>query len=204
MREEIKDFKRKELFEHYHANTNPFSFVTTKIEVTKLYQLCKKNKNTYATIGYYFTKALNEVDAFKYRYEDGKIYKYDVVKPEFTQMFPDETIGDFTVDMKDSYEEFILEYQKAEKKFLQTHQSYENQNDGVVWLSCEPWFHFTSCVIPFDKKKTIPQMIWDQFDIVDDKCYLNIMIMVHHGFADGFHIGKLIEKLKEVVESIEV
>jgi len=30
-----------------------------------------------------------------------------------------------------------------------------------------------------------------------------MMIMVHHGFADGYHIGKFIEKLNEEIENIE-
>lgn len=204
MREKVENFNRKELLENYHQNTNPFSFVTTRIEVTKLYQLCKKSKSTYATIGYYFTKALNKVDAFKYRYEDGTVYKYDVINPNFTQMFSDETIGYFTVEMQPTYEKFIDEYKIIEKKFLETHQSNTVNNQGEVWLSCEPWFHFSGCVVPFDKEITIPQIIWDQFDVIDDKCYLDVMIMSHHGFVDGFHIGKLINQIKEVVESIEV
>ena len=73
MRKEIKDFKRKDLFEHYHSKTNPFSFVTTKVDVTKLYEFCKKHKNYYATMGYYLTLAANSIEEFKYRYEDGKI-----------------------------------------------------------------------------------------------------------------------------------
>lgn len=204
MREKIENFNRQKLFDSYHKRTNPFSFVTTRIEVTKLYQLCKMSKSTYATIGYYFTKALNEVEAFKYRYEDGKIYKYDIIKPSFTQMLPDETIGYFRVDMKSTYEDFIDEYKMIEKNFLETHYSSIMSDQGEVWLSCEPWFHFSGCVVPFDKEITIPQIIWDQFDIIDDKCYLDVMIMSHHGFVDGLHIGRLISKIKEIVESIEV
>lgn len=204
MRTEIENFNRMELFKHYHANTNPFSFVTIKVDITNLYKLCKKNKNTYATIGFYIALAINEVDAFKYRYEDGKIYYYDVVRPNFTQMFKDGNIGYFSCDMKDNYNEFIEEYNVVQNKFLETSTSMVSKDQGEVWFSCEPWFNFSSCVTPFDKEVTIPQVIWDRFIIEDDRCYINMMIMSHHGFVDGSHIGLFINKFSEIVQNIEV
>ncbi len=38
-------------------------------------------------MGYYLTLAANSIEEFKYRYEDGKIYKYNNLKSNFTQMF---------------------------------------------------------------------------------------------------------------------
>lgn len=204
MRTEINKFNRQTLFDNYHANDNPFSFVTTKVDITKIYQLCQKNRNYYATIGYYFAKAINQIDAFKYRYEEGKIYKYDVIRPNFTQMFKDETIGYFTFEMKDNYSEFIQEYQKIQNHFLETHQSCTKNDQGEVWFSCEPWFHFSGLIPPFDKSVTVPQIIWDKFSFEENRCYINVMIMVHHGFADGYHIGLLINTFKQIVESIEI
>ena len=204
MRKEIKDFKRKDLFEHYHSRTNPFSFVTTKIEITNLYHFCKKHKNFNATFSYYVMLAMNQVEAFKYRYEDGKFYYYDNLYPSYTQMFHDGNIGFFVCDMKDSYQKFIKEYNAVQEKFLKTNQSIEPDVQDVVWLSCEPWFQFTVCVTPFDKDITIPQVIWDQFTMEGDKCYIDIMIMAHHGFVDGSHIGAFINGLKELIENIKI
>ena len=36
MIKEVKDFKRKELFEHYNSADNPFVIVTTKIDITNV------------------------------------------------------------------------------------------------------------------------------------------------------------------------
>lgn len=93
MRTEIKNFKRQELFDMFNSRTNPFSFVTTRIDITNIYKLCEKKKNYYATIGYYLTIALNEVEEFKYTYQDGHIYKYDKIHPSFTDIKEDNIIG---------------------------------------------------------------------------------------------------------------
>ncbi len=203
MRREIKEFERKEIFDYYHKNINPFSFVTTKIDITKIYKKCQKTKNYYATIGYYFSKAINQIDAFKYRYEDGKIYKYDVIRPNFTQMSKDKNVGYFTFEMQDEYRDFIQEFNKTQDLFRKNNKSYLKSDQGEVWFSCQPWFQFLGVVPPFDKSITIPQILWDKFSFEDDRCYINIMIMVHHGFADGYHIGLLINKIKEEIEAIE-
>ena len=80
MRIEVEDFKRQKLFEQYDNKTNPFLFVTTKVDITNIYNYCKVNRNFFATMGYFISLVVNEMDCFKYRKENGKIYKYDTLK----------------------------------------------------------------------------------------------------------------------------
>lgn len=204
MRREIKNFEREELFHKFNEKDNPFVFLTTELDVTHLYNLCKKVRNHYATIGYYVTKAVNEIDAFKYRYEDGSFYKYDRLNPRFTQMTKDKNhIGVFEVEMSDNYEKFIKNYKKAEEKFLEAEVTTPYTDKGKVLFSCEPWFNFTGLTIPFDRKDTVPEIIWDKFYFREDRCYLHFMIFVHHGFVDGYHIGEFINTLQEIINDIE-
>ncbi len=204
MRSEIKNFDREELFYKFNEKSNPFIFVTTEIEVTPLYNLCKKLRNHYATIGYYVTKAVNETEAFKYRYEDGKFYKYDKLNPRFTQMTKDKNnIGTFEVNMSNDYQNFIKEYKKTEQKFLENKITTPYNDKGKILFSCEPWFNFTSLTIPFDKEDTVPEIVWDKFRFREEKCYLHFMITVHHGFVDGYHIGEFLNTFKGIINNIE-
>lgn len=203
MREEIKNYERMELFNHFNDQDNPFAYITLEFDVTNLYKLCKKNRNHYATIGYYVVNAMNKIDEFKYRYEDGRIYKYDKIDASFTQMFENKSIGFFPVEMKDNYDEFIEEYKRVESIFLQNNSSIPSFNDGTVWLSCEPWFNFTGMITPINRKISIPEAIWDRFYFRDDKCYLHFMIKVHHGFVDGYHIGEFVNTFQQDIYEIE-
>lgn len=200
--EYVENFKRKELFDMYNSRTNPFAIITTRIDITNIYNLCKVKKHYYATIAYFLTKAMNNVDEFKYRYIDGKVYKCDVIRPSFTDILDDNTIGFYTCEMLDDYEEFLVHYDEIKGKFLKREYKGAEAQD-VVWLSCQPWFNFTSAVPPFDTKITIPQFNWDRFTFEGDRCYINLMIMVHHGFADGYHIGKLIENIENTIANIK-
>ncbi len=204
MKKKIEYFNRQPTFDFYKDKTNPFSIVTTKIDITNIYKLCKKYKHIYATIGYYFTKAMNEVEQFKYTYENGIIYKGERIHPSFTEIREDKSIGFFSCPLIDNYESFIEEYKKRRQSFLDGDVIEEIDDDAVVWLSCEPWFNFSQVVPPFDRYTTIPQMIWDRFQFDNDRCYVNLMIFVHHGFADGYHIGLLINKIEELISLIVV
>ena len=197
MIKEVENFNRKELFNHYHSFDNPFVICTTKIDITNLVNYCKIHKNFYATFGFIITKVANQIDAFKYRFKDGKIYYCNELKSSYAQMYEDKTIGYFGIPPTNDFNEYIKEFIDTQEKFLKEKRYSSESELNEIWLSCEPWFSFTSFIPPFDKEITIPQFIWDKYENIDGKYYIDLMIMVHHGFADGYHIGKFIELLNE-------
>ncbi len=204
MVEEIKDFSRLELFNHYNECDNPFIVFTTKIDVTNIVNYCKVNKNFYATMGYYITKTANKIDNFKYRYHNDKFYYCPQLISNYTQMFDENSIGYFAVPMKNSLVEYVNDFRNIQDKFLNDRIYLTENTLEEIWLSCQPWFNFTSMIPPLNKKITIPQFIWDKFWQEDDKYYLHLMISVHHGFADGFHIGKFINLLQKELDNFNI
>lgn len=201
MKIKIDNYKRKALFEQYDSYTNPFASITTKLDITNIYTLCKESGHFYATMGYYLSKAMNDIDEFKVTYDDGEFYIFDAITPSYTDIRPDETIGFYDVPLTATYEEYITSYDEAKKKFL-AGESEPPIDGAYVWLSCEPWFKASAICPPSDKEKRIPQLIWDRYEIENGRCYVNLMIFFHHGFIDGFHIGKLLNKMEEYIASI--
>ena len=188
---EIEDFNRKILFEHYNNMDNPFIIMTIPLDVTNIVEFCKEHGHFYATMGYIMGKALNDVDAFKYRYKDGKFYYVPKIAVNFTERI-ENNLGFFDCDSKE-YDDFIDEF-IYKKKNLGKYDGSEERLD-VVWVSCFPWASFSGLITPHDKSITIPQLIWDKYLLKDGRYICNLMIMVHHGFADGYDVAKLIEKI---------
>lgn len=189
---EVKEFNRRNLFEHYNNMDSPFIIMTVPLDITNVVKYCKIHKHFYATMGFLIGKAVNDVDAFKYRYKDDKFYYASRISPNFTERV-DNNLGFFECDSLD-YKDFINEFIEKKNKLGRYDNSTEDRLD-VVWLSCFPWASFNSLVSPHDKSITIPQLIWDKYELNDGKYICNLMIMVHHGFADGYDVGLLIEKL---------
>ena len=203
MKVEVKDFKRIDLFNYFNSKDNPFFCITTKIDITNLYNLGKKHGSCYGTIGYYIALAMNEIEEFRYRYEDNKIYLYDKINPSYTQLLKNNSIGFFACPLKDTYEEFILEYKKINNDFINGDNAFQNPNQDVVWLSCTPWFNFTGVMADYDKSTVIPQVTWDKFMFEDGKCYVNMAIFAHHSFVDGYRVGLFINKLNEFIANVK-
>ncbi len=101
-------------------------------------------------------------------------------------------------------EEFIESCKLAKQELKNTQKDVilNDPEKGAIWYSCLPWFKFTGVVPPYDAKVTVPQIIWDQFEIVEGHVYINAMIMAHHGFIDGSHIGLLIKSINEEFDKI--
>ena len=197
---EIEDFSRKNLFEYYSSMDSPFIIMTVPIDVTNVVEFCKIHKHFYATMGFILSNAINEVEAFKYRYKDGKFYYCSKISPSFTERV-DNNLGFFVCDCED-YDDFIREYEDKKSKI----GKYDNNNGyriDEVWLSCFPWASFNNLVTPHDKSITIPQLIWDKYVLKDGRYTCNLMIMVHHGFADGYDVGMLVEKIGWHIENFD-
>ncbi len=197
---EVEDFSRKELFNHYNNMDNPFIIMTVPIDVTNIVEYCKVHKNFYATMGFVIGKAINHVDAFKYRYKDGKFYYTNRISPNFTERV-DGSLGFFECDSLE-YNDFINEF-LDEKSKLGKYSDDKEERIDVVWLSCFPWASFSSLVSPHDKSITIPQLIWDKYVLKDGRYMCNLMIMVHHGFADGYDVGMLIDKINYYIDEFK-
>lgn len=202
MKTKIENYKRKEIFAHYDKNTNPFAAVTTKLDITNIYNLCREKGHFYATLGYYLTKSMCEIEEFRYTYEDGEFYLFDTIIPNYTDLDDDEMIGFFDVPLEADYEDYLTTFDAAKARFLNGESAEPSSNGAPLWLSCEPWFKATSIMPPFDKETRIPQLIWDRYEIENDRCYINLTIFFHHGFADGYHIGKFIDVINKNIAKI--
>lgn len=200
MRTLIENFEREDIFNHYNSMDNPFSYVTVKLDITNIYKKCK---TYYASIAYFLVLAASKIENFKYRYEDGEFYIYDKLRVNFTEMLEDKNIGYFSCYLEDNYDKYIEGYKEVRAKFLINKERIEENDDGEIWVSCEPWFSASSIVTPFDKTITIPQFLWDKFIFENDKCYINLTIMTHHGFVDGYHIGLFLKELNKMIDNID-
>lgn len=199
--QEIKNFNRADIFQRYHKMQNPFIIITTPIKVTNLVNYTKTHHHFYAILGYLIGSTVNEVKEFRYRYIDEKYYLYDKVGVSFTEKVDDEIV--FFDCFETELEKFILEYDNKKQEVLSTKKSLSKEDNNLIWVSSEPWLNFSSLISPFDKSITIPQFIWDKYIEKDGEYYCNLMIMIHHGFADGQHINQFLKILEEKITKLK-
>ena len=108
MIKKLKEFDRKDFFDYYNNSCdNSFLSFTIKLDVTKIVKFAKKHKTSfYATMGYLLTKAINNVDNFKYRYFEGEFYYCDKIRANYTQI-KDGEVAFFGMPDIENYYEYI-------------------------------------------------------------------------------------------------
>lgn len=201
MKKKIENYKRKELFEHFDSYTKPFASITTKLDVTNVYELSRKHGHFYGLMGYVLATSLKGIEEFRVTYENGDFYLSDTIIPSYAELKSDETIGFFDVPLEEDYEKYMLSYDRYKEDFLKGIPQKPNE-EAVVWLSCQPWFKASSIEPPFDKECRVTQLIWDKYDFEGGRCFVNLMIFFHHGFVDGYHIGKLISNIESNIQKL--
>ncbi len=195
----MKKFEREEMFNYYQNLDNPFIDLTIKLDVTKIVDYCKEHKGLYASIGYIITKAVNNIDNFKFRLENNSITYYDVIRGSYAERLNNGDAGFFDCPDVDNYFEHLESFKKEQARLKELNQSTSKETNDVIWISSLPWFSFTGLVPPFTKDNTIPQFIWDKVLTENNHHYVNLLIHIHHGLADGYHIHLLLQEINRLM-----
>ena len=194
---------RYDTFTHYDACTNPFVIISSKVEITNIYNIAKQHHlSMYASFGYIIAKTANEFDGFKTRKDNDKFVIYDNIIPNFTENIDGKNIYFFDVELNNDINKFNEDFIKTRELFKNQKAVFESK-PNEIWLSCAPWFSFDAITPPYNHDILIPQFIWDKFNKEGNKVMTNLMVMIHHGFMDGYQIGMFYKKLEENIKNFK-
>jgi chloramphenicol O-acetyltransferase type A len=200
---DIASWTRKDHYEFFTQFEEPFFGITASIDCTEAYQYVKDNKQSfYLYYLYRALKAANSIENFRYRIVDKKVYLYDVINASPTVNRPDNTFGFSYIDYNEDEAKFnekakqIIEKVKHEKG-LAPAVSGEN----VIHFSALPWIDFTSVshARSFTFPDSSPKISFGKMTEENGKRKMPVSVHVHHGLADGYHVGLFYEKFQALM-----
>lgn len=184
----------------------PSFCVTFDLDVTKFYREIKKKGSsfTFALI-YIVTECANQIEEFRYRFLDGKVVLFDKIDTAFTYL--DKQTELFKV-VNVPFEGSIEEYCQAARQKAEAQKEYFTGPLGndVFQFSPMPWvtYRHISHTNSGKKDNATPLFDWGKFYEKDGRLLLPFSVQVHHSFVDGVHIGKLVEKLQEKLNLLQL
>ena len=184
----------------------PSFCVTFDLDVTKFYREIKKKGSsfTFALI-YIVTECANQIEDFRYRFLDGKVVLFDKIDTAFTYL--DKQTELFKV-VNVPFEGSIEEYCQAARQKAEAKKEYFTGPLGndVFQFSPMPWvtYRHISHTNSGKKDNATPLFDWGKFYEKDGRLLLPFSVQVHHSFVDGVHIGKLVEKLQEKLNLLQL
>ena len=196
---DLNNWKRTMHCQIFRQAVQPQYCVSFELDITNF---CKRVKEmdwsfTFALI-YAVTKCANQIEEFRYRFEDGNVVLYEQINTSFTYLDQEtELFKVVAVDMQEGIEDYIRlagETEKNQKAYFTGPLS----ND-VYQFSPMPWISFTHISHTDSGKQdnAIPIFDWGKFFERDGKIILPFSVQVHHSFVDGIHVGKLAERLQK-------
>jgi len=205
MRHEIDlaTWKRREHFEVFKNFDEPLFGITVKVECSTAYRKAKESGYSFSNYYLYLSlKAANEIEEFRYRIEDDKVYCYDSVGAGPTIFREDETYGCGYMTYNEDMAEFMKQA-AAEVERVKAEQGlkFPLSGENIIHYSTLPWADFTAInhARRLDIGRSIPKITFGKITRMDDKMWMPVDVDANHAVMDGFHVSKFIERFQELL-----
>ncbi|MGD9227755.1 MAG: chloramphenicol acetyltransferase [Desulfobacterales bacterium] len=202
---DLTKWPRKAVFEFYRDFDYPQINVCVDIDVTSSAQYLEvQNLSKFKTILWAISHVSNSIDELKYRIRNGDVILHDRVHPSFTVLTEDNLFAFCLAEYTQNIRIFFDRVEKGIQE-CRVNPSLEDEpgQDDILYVSCLPWIHFTSISHPIklDAQDAIPRISWGRFKEDKGKIVMPLAVQVHHGLADGYHLGKFFNRMQELVNN---
>ncbi len=188
----------------FRNSVEPAFCVTFEADITSFKSRMKKEGLSFTlAMVYAVCKCANEIEALRYRFQDGKIVLFDKIDTAFTYLDKkSELFKVVNVPFVDDLFEYVaLAKQTAEQ---QTEYFTSPLSNDVFQCSPMPWVTYTHISHTNSGKKdnATPLFDWGKYYEKDGRIFIPISIQAHHSFVDGIHIGQFAEKIQRYFEEM--
>ena len=149
-------------------------------------------------------EAVNKIENFKYRIIDDEVFMYDTIDVSATIMRDDFTFGFSYIEYDDDFNNFAKNSLEEIKRINTTTGLFTREYpDNLIHFSALPWVNFTSLshARSFTWQDSCPKISFGKMMDENGKKTMAVSVHVHHALVDGYHVGKFIEKLQNLMDS---
>ena len=201
---DLATWKRREHFEVFKGFDEPLFGITVKVECSLAYSKAKELGYPFSLYYLYLSlKSVNEIEEFRYRIEGDKVYCYDSVGAGPTIFREDETYGVGHIAYFEDMAEFINKAkQEVERVKAERGLKFPVTGENIIHYSTLPWADFTAInhARRLDIGRSIPKITFGKITREEDNMWLPVDVHANHALMDGFHVGKFIERFRELLK----
>jgi len=200
---DLSIWKRREHFEVFKNFDEPLFGITVKVECSTAYKKAKLAGYPFSLYYLYLSmKAANEIEEFRYRIEDEKVFCYDSVGAGPTIFRENETYGCGYMPYNKDIEDFMIQATtEVERVKAEDGLKFTHAGEDILHYSTLPWADFTSVnharILSWGR--SIPKITFGKITRDGEKMWLPVDVHVNHALMDGFHVGKFIERFQQLL-----
>ena len=206
---DLQTWPRRQVFEFYLPFDKPFFNVCTRLDVSNLLSaLHKREKNSvWLTYHYLALRAANEIEPFRYRLRQGRVFVHDVINGGTTLMLPNETFTLVYFDYHESYAKFIDGATRAVNETRNGDGAFRPRHEDDARIHCTtlPWIAFTSFshARRWGREDSVPKISFGKFTNENQRTLMPFSVEVHHSLMDGLHVGRYIARIEQMLAEPE-
>lgn len=202
----LDDWPRRDVLALFRRFQKPQYSVIARVEVTKILirRADDTGFSTYLACVHAIGAALHAVPELCQRIRGDQVVQHDRLVLSPTLQFPDGRLGFTYLDWQADAEAFAAEARQRIADTLAggTLRPGVDGDDGVAFLSCQPWLDFTSFDNPvLNSDDSIPRVCWGRYTPDGTgRWTVAVSLQVHHGLMDGAHVAQFFRELQEAVD----
>ncbi len=206
--------KRRDRYNAFASFENPLVNLSFELEVPDFRSYCKaKQLPPFHVFLYCVLNSLREIDNFMYRIYEGEVIKIDDFMASYTVLNQDNNVNFARFTRSSDLHEFVAR-SVAAKKFAEASDVLVNTTEALspmekkrnIHITCMPWLKLVAIEHPIYHHKSydIPSVAWGRFSDprADGKLAVNMSVLAHHGFVDGYHVHLLAQAIAARVAKI--
>lgn len=192
----LKQWNRSSHFEFFKNFKEPFFGVTVEVDCTTGHKNAKQlNTSFFLYYLYQSLRAVNALEPFKLRIEDGEVVLYDQIHPGPTVGRDNGTFGFCNFEYNEDFEVFAAGATVAMDKVKNENDLKPSPRLDLIYYSTLPWINFTSLTHARDLERndSVPKISFGKLTDKDGILLMPMSVHVHHALADGLHVGQYID-----------
>lgn len=202
-------YYRKGVFRHFSEDCKCSTSVTSRIDVTELYEYSKRTDSKfYINFLYMLAKVLNSRDDYKmgYLWQTDTLICYDKINPAHYIFHDDtETCTLVYTEYFEDYEEF---YEKCHDDINRAKETREYGLDSANhpnWFDASyiSWISYDSLNIelPDGYLYLAPIINWGRYRNENGRLTMPVSVRINHAIADGYLVAKVFKLLEEEIKN---
>lgn len=205
---DLKTWSRLDTFRFFRHFDKPYFNVCVHLDVSQLVSFCK-NTNIRSFLAYHYLtlRAANEIPEFHYRLRGDRVLVHEIIHGGSTLLMPNDSFAFVYFDYNPNFETFADDTSRAMNEVRSGDGAFapRDDHDALIHFTTLPWISFTSFSHARNWKRddSVPKIAFGRFSRQQDKTLLPMSVEVHHALMDGVHVGRLITKIENFLETPE-
>jgi chloramphenicol O-acetyltransferase type A len=204
---DLSTWPRRDLFEFFAAYSNPYFNVCARLDVTKVVAMVRQRPGVRISLAlhYFALRIANEIEPFRYRLKEEKVFIYDIINGGTTVLRPNETFGYAYFDYQEDFEKFVRDAAQSVDRIKAENDLKPTGRDDLIYFTSLPWIAFTSFAHARNPGRgdSVPRIVFGKFTKENESLMLPISVEVHHALVDGIHVGRFFTRMEEALAAPE-